>query len=104
VDDNKINDAKQYTYFAGNFDHHADVLVQSGAHCPIAHIHGLTRSHWMPLSGKCLCCITPAAAKVIDFGCKHKNTNKTQLLASLLTVDQNQKLHQFWTPKRTVIT
>jgi hypothetical protein len=68
---------KKYTYFAGNFDHHADVLVQSRVHHPIAHIHGFTRSHWMLLLGECPRRTAPAATKIIDFGCKHKNTNKT---------------------------
>jgi len=27
----KINNAKKYTYFAGDFDHHANVRVQCGA-------------------------------------------------------------------------
>jgi hypothetical protein len=67
---------------AGDFDGHADAAVQCVAHCLIAHIQCFTRSHWMPLSGECLRFITPAAAKVIDLRCKHKNTNKTQLLAS----------------------
>jgi len=31
------------------------------------HIHGFTRSHWMPPSGKCLRRIAPAAAMVDDF-------------------------------------
>jgi hypothetical protein len=54
---------------------------------------GFTWSHWMLLLGKHLCRIAPAAANVIDFGRKHKNTNKTQLLVSWLTVDQSQKSH-----------
>jgi hypothetical protein len=59
-----------------------DAAVQCMAHRLITHIQCFSRSHWMPLSGKCLCGIAPAAAKVIDFRCQHKNTNKTQLLAS----------------------
>jgi hypothetical protein len=46
------------------------------------HIQGFTESHWMPLSGKCLLRIAPAAAMVIKFIETTQNTNKTQLLAS----------------------
>ena len=49
---------------AGNFYHHADTSVQCKAHCPMEHIQDFTSSHWMPLSGKCLCRIAPAAAMV----------------------------------------
>jgi hypothetical protein len=91
---------KKCRQIAGNFDGHADAAVQSGAHRSIAHIQGFTRSHWMPLLGKCPHRIAPAAAKVINFGCKHKSNNKTQLLASYLTVDQSQKSHEFWNPKQ----
>jgi hypothetical protein len=55
------------TSFAGNCGGHADVLVQYEAHCPMNHIQGFTRSHWMQSLGKCLHCIAPAAAKVINF-------------------------------------
>ena len=43
---------------------------------------GFIRSHWMPPLGERLCNITLAVAMVDNFGCKHKNTTKTQLLAS----------------------
>ena len=45
---------KNYSYFAGNFDHHADPMVRWGAHRPMEHILSFTRSHWMPPSGECL--------------------------------------------------
>jgi hypothetical protein len=67
VDDDKINNAKQYTYFAGNFDCHGDAAVRFGAHCPMEHIPGFTRSHWMQPLGKYLGCIAPAAPMVDDF-------------------------------------
>jgi hypothetical protein len=79
VDDNKINDAKKYTYFTGNFNHHADAAVQCGVHCLMEHILGFTRSHWMPPSGESWGGIAPVAAMVDTFDCKQKNTNKTQL-------------------------
>jgi hypothetical protein len=56
----------------------------------------------MPTSGECLYRIAPAAAMVDDFGCKQKNTNKTQLLSSKPTVDLSKKAKQFWDPKWTL--
>jgi hypothetical protein len=82
VANNEINDNEKYRQIAGNYDGHADVVVQCVVHRPIAHIQCFSRSHWMPLLGKCLHRMATAAAKVINFRCKHKNTNKTQLLAS----------------------
>jgi hypothetical protein len=82
VANNEIDDNEKERRIAGNFDGYADAAVQCVAHCPIVHIQCFTRSHSMPILGKCLRLIAPAAAKVIDFRCKHKNTNKTQLLAS----------------------
>ena len=40
-----VNNEKKYTRFAGDFDDHADVPLQFGAHCPIEHDQGFTRSH-----------------------------------------------------------
>ncbi len=70
----KIDDNKKCKKIAGNFYHLVDVVIQCGAHCPMKHIQGFTRSHWMPPSGNCLGCIAPAVAMVEDFDCKHKNT------------------------------
>jgi hypothetical protein len=81
VANNQINDNKKCRQIAGNFDGHTDVVVQWGLHHPIAHIQGFTQSHWMLISSKCPHCIAPVAAKVINFGCKHKTPNKTKLLA-----------------------
>jgi hypothetical protein len=67
VDDDKIDDAKQYIYFAGNFDCHGYAAVQSGAHCPMEHIPSFNRSHWMLPSSECLGGIAPAAAIVNGF-------------------------------------
>jgi hypothetical protein len=52
---------------AGDFDHHADAVVRCGAHCPMEHILGLTRCHWMLPLSKCLRRIAPAITKVINF-------------------------------------
>jgi hypothetical protein len=65
-----------------NFDGHGNAAVQRGAHCPMKHIRGFTRSHWMPPSGECLRRIAPVAAIVNEFVETTQNTNKTQLLAS----------------------
>jgi len=46
------------------------------------HVQGITGSHCMPPSGKCLCRIAPAAAMVNEFVETTQNTNKTQFLAS----------------------
>ncbi len=66
----------------GNFDGHGDAAVRRGAHRPMKHIRGFTRSHWMPPLGECLRRIAPAAAMVNEFVETTQNTNKTQLLAS----------------------
>jgi hypothetical protein len=70
--DNKIDHAKQCRIAACDFDHNGDALVQSGAHCPMKHIKGFTRSHWMLPLGKCLHRIALAAAMVAIFV---ENTN-----------------------------
>ncbi len=46
----------------------------------------------MPPSGEWPRRIAPAAAMVDDFEKKRKNTTKTQLLSSFLTVDQRKKV------------
>jgi hypothetical protein len=45
------------------------------------HIQDFIGTCWMPPSGKCLCCIAPAAA-MVSMAVKKKNANKTKLLAS----------------------
>jgi hypothetical protein len=77
VANNEINDNNKLRHIAGNYDGHVDAAVQCVVHRPITHIQCFSRSHWMPLSGKCLRHMAPAAAKVINFRCKHKKTNKT---------------------------
>jgi hypothetical protein len=60
---NKMDNAKKQDNCC-NFDHHGDVLVQSRVHCPMKHIKGFARSHWMPPSSECLHRIALAAATV----------------------------------------
>jgi len=79
---NEFDDSKKYTSNANDFDHHANVAVPRRVHCPMEHILGFTRSHWMLPLGKCLCHIAMAAAMVVEFVEATWNTNKTQLLAS----------------------
>jgi len=67
---------KQYMSNAGDFDCHANAAVRFGAHRPMEHIPGFTRSHWMPPSGKCSHRITMAAAMVDNFSQKHKTLTK----------------------------
>ena len=66
----------------GNNKKCTDAALRRRAHCPIEHIQGFTRSHWMPPSGECLHRIAPAAAMVDGFVETTLNTNKTQLLPS----------------------
>jgi hypothetical protein len=82
VGDNGIDNNKKCRESAGYFDHHADAAVQCGAHCPMEHIPGFTRSRWMPPLGKCLRRIAPAAAMVDEYVEKTQNTNKKLFLAS----------------------
>ena len=46
----KIGNDKKCRQITGNFDQHADAMMRSGAHCPMEHIEGFTRSHWMLVS------------------------------------------------------
>ncbi len=78
----QIGNSKKCRQTAGDFDCHADAAVRHGAHRPIEHIQGFTRSHWMPSSGKCQRSIVPAAVMVDGFIETTLNTNKTQLLPS----------------------
>ena len=40
-----VDNEKKYTRFAGDFEDHADAQVRCGAHRPIEHNQGFTRSH-----------------------------------------------------------
>ncbi len=61
---------------------HTDAAVQRSLHHLLEHVHGFTRSHWMPPSGECLRHIATAAVMVDKFVETTQNTNKTQLLPS----------------------
>jgi hypothetical protein len=61
---------------AGSFDHNGDGLVQSGAHHPMKHIKGFTRSHQMLPLGECLHHIALAADIAMIFV---ENTGRPKL-------------------------
>ena len=67
VGDNEIGDDKKCRWIDGNFNGHGDAVIRRGAHHPMDHIRGFTRSHWMRPSGECLRRIAPAAAMVDGF-------------------------------------
>jgi hypothetical protein len=77
----QIGDKKKCRRPAGDFDCLTKAAVRRGAHQPIEHIQGFTRSHWMPPLGECLCRTAPAAIMVDEFVKTTQYTNKTQLLA-----------------------
>jgi hypothetical protein len=78
----RIDGNKKSRRIDGNFYCHDDAAVRLGAHRPIEHVQGFTRSHWMPPLVECSHHITQAAAMVNEFVKTTQNTNKTQLLAS----------------------
>jgi hypothetical protein len=78
----QIDGNKKCMLIDGDFDCHDDAAVQRRAHPPIEHVHGFTRSHWMPPLVECSHHIAAAAAMVNEFVETTQNTNKTQLLAS----------------------
>ena len=82
MSNNRINSYKKYREITGQFDDHADAVVQRRAHHPMEHIQGFTRSHWMLPSGKCLHRVASAATMVDEFVETTLNTNRTQLLPS----------------------
>jgi hypothetical protein len=47
----------------GCFDGHGSPLVQYKVHCPMQHVQGYSGSHWTPVSGDYLLCISPAATR-----------------------------------------
>ena len=78
----QIDNNEKCRQISGNFNCHADAVGQRGAHRPMEHIQGFTRSHWMSLLVECLRRIALTAAMVDEFEQHTQNTNKTQLLAS----------------------
>jgi len=58
---------KKCSQIDDDFDGHGDAAVRRGAHRPMEHIQGFTRSHWMPQLGECLRRIAPTAAMLDEF-------------------------------------
>ena len=78
----QIDSNTKCRWIDGNFDCHGDAVVRRGAHRPMDHIRGFTRSHWMQPPGECLRRIAPAAAMVDEFVETTQNTNKKLFLAN----------------------
>jgi len=78
----QIGDNIKCRWIAGDFDCHAYAAVRCGAHCPMEHIPGFTRSPLDAAIGRVPEPYPPAAAMVSKFVETTQNTNKTQLLAS----------------------
>jgi hypothetical protein len=51
------------TSVVGHFDGHGGAPEGYRWHCPMRHVQGYPRSHWMPPSGNYLLFIAPAAAR-----------------------------------------
>jgi hypothetical protein len=83
-----IGDDEKCRQISGNFDHHADAAVQCGVHCPMEHIQGFTKSHWMLPLGECLRRIASAAVMVDKLVENTQNTNKKLFSASNLRYNQ----------------
>jgi hypothetical protein len=100
VGNNGIDDDKKCREKAGDFDHHTDAAVQCGAHRPVEHIPGFTRSHWMPPLGKCLHRIAPAAAMVDNYIENTQNTNKKLFLASNYGTNLSLVVYENFIPQK----
>jgi hypothetical protein len=100
VGDNKIDNDKKCRESAGDFNHHADEAVRCGAYCPMEHILGFTRSHWMPPLGKCLRHIAPAAAMVDKYVENTQNTNKNLLLANNYGTNRSLVVYENFIPPK----
>ena len=55
--------ANKCTSVPGHSDGHGGALMRYGAHCPMQHDRGFTRSHWMPPPGDYSLRIASAAAR-----------------------------------------
>jgi hypothetical protein len=100
VGDNGINDDEKCRESAGDFDHHADAAVRCGAHRPMEHIPGFTRSHWMLPLGKCLRCIAPEATMVIEYIENAQNTNNKLFAASDYVTNQSLVVYENFIPQK----
>jgi hypothetical protein len=72
----QISNNKKCRQIAGNFDCHVDAAVRRGAHCPIEHIQGFTRSHWMLPSGECRAVLPQRPPWLMNLNKTHKTLTK----------------------------
>jgi len=61
----------------GHFDGHGGAPVPYGAHLPMKHDQGFTRSHWMPPLGKYLLRIALVAARATAKGKRNDDATCT---------------------------
>jgi hypothetical protein len=59
----KLTMTNECTLSAGRFDGHGSAPEQYRRHCPMRHVQGYSRSHWMPLPGDYSLRIALAAAR-----------------------------------------
>ncbi len=86
VANNEIDKTKKCRQIDDNFGGHGDAVVRRGAHRPMEHIPGFTRSHWMPPSGECLRRIAPTATMVNEFVETTQNTNKNNFYLATIVL------------------
>jgi hypothetical protein len=83
--------ANECSFVAGHFDGHGGAQVQYGAHHPMQHDQGITRSHWTPPSGNYLLRIAPAAGRATI------NTMMMQHVPTLLAVSMAAAMQRYYT-------
>jgi hypothetical protein len=59
----KSTTTKKCTLSTGRFDGHGGEPEQYRRHCPMWHVQGYSKSHWMPALGNYLLRIAPAATR-----------------------------------------
>ena len=101
VANNKIDGDKKYTSNAGNFDGHADTVVQCKAHCPMECIRGFMQSHQMPPAGECPHRVALAATMFYDFEWNKKTLTKHNFYLAFLKQTDAKKLNNFGTRNGT---
>jgi hypothetical protein len=101
----QIGDNKKCRRIAGDFDCHTDAAVRRGAHLPIEHIQGFTRSHWMagctPRSTKVG---SPAKMKLcrsLKRSTLSKSIGPTRLHSSTRRRSQPRNMGMAWPPWTT---
>ena len=83
--------ANEYTSAASHFDGHGGAPMQYGAHPPMQHDQGFTRSHWTLPSGDYSLRIALVAT------CSTINTMKMQHVPTLLVVSMAIAMRRYYT-------